>query len=142
MNNLSFRELSAGGSLLAIVVAYGLYFSQVFELITSGRTLDVQAFLAGTMGVIATIVIIQVVYHIVLSVRFRQEPKDERDEKISARATQYAYNVLIVGAALLVFGHFSLTNSGMMVAQMLLLAIVLAEVVRYAATVVLYRMWT
>lgn len=142
MNNLSFRELSAGGSLLAIVVAYGLYFSQMYELLTAGKTLDVPGFLAGTIGVVAAIVIIQVVYHVLLSIRFRQEPKDERDEKISARATQYAYNVLIVGAAILVFGHFSLTNSSMLVAQMLLLVIVLAEVVRYAATVVLYRMWT
>lgn len=138
MNNLSFRELSALGSLVAVVVAYTLYFSRVFGVIAGGDVPSGFEILAYGISIVGVLVAIEVAYHIVLGIRFKDEPMDERDRLIAARADQGAYGVLAFGAVLVV-GHLLMTDSTVIAAQFLLLAIVLAEIVKYAATIVLYR---
>lgn len=139
MNTFSYRELSALGSLTAILVAYGMYFSRVFGLMAGGTVPDKADVLAYGISIVVVLVIIEVVYHIVISLRFKEEPMDERDRAIHARADRYAYGMLIFGAAM-VTGHLLMTESTVAAAQFLLLAIVLAEIVRFATQLVLYRL--
>ncbi len=139
MNTFSFRELSALGSLIAIVVAYALYFTRIFGVIANGEVPDRMGVLAYAAVIVGVLVAIEIVYHAVLATRFRNEPMDERDRAIKARSHQYAYGVLIFGAVL-VTGHLLFSDSGVVAAQFLLLAVVAAETVKYAATFTLYRL--
>lgn len=139
MQTYSFRELSALGSLLAIVVAYGMYFTRIFGLIAGGTIPPGSEVFAYGLSIVGVLVAIEIGYHILLAIRFRDEPADERDRMISRRAHSYAYGVLITGAVL-VIGYLLLNESPIIASQVLLLAVVLAEVVNYATTFVLYRL--
>src|SRR5579863_8625827 len=94
--DMSYQEKSIAGSLIAMLIVYGYYFSTVLrEMSQSG--------FAGTglgrliLAVIA-IIVIQVVYQIVLALGAKPEPKDERDVLIEAKAYRNGYFALGAGA--------------------------------------------
>lgn len=152
--NLSFRELSAMGSALILAVIAWNYFPDAFLIADGGElrmatksgyeVLDKSSMLFWFgVGTIVTLIVFEIIYHIVLATRFREEANtsaDERDRMVMSKARRNSYYVLDIGALFLV-GHLYLTEpSGLMAAQFLLLLLVTAELVKYLSIVVFYRL--
>ena len=95
--DLSYQEKSILGSLITIVVVYGYYFAAVL------RDAGQPEFNLGrlVLAVIA-IIVIEIVYHIVLAIESKPEPKDERDILIASKAYRNAYFLLATGAFLVI----------------------------------------
>src|SRR5271166_6150138 len=95
--DMSYQEKSIAGSLLAMLVVYGYYFTAVLR---HAGQLD---FAIGRLifAVIA-IIVIETVYHIVLALESKPEPKDERDILIESKAYRNAYFLLAAGAFLVI----------------------------------------
>ena len=94
--DMSYQEKSILGSLFAFVVVFGYYFTAVL------RDLGRPDFDGGTVGrlvfAVIAIVAIEIVYHIVLALESKPEPKDERDVLIECKAYRNAYFLLAGGA--------------------------------------------
>jgi hypothetical protein len=135
---MSFREKSAWVTLTAILLVTVLYFLHVprlFDPNPSPWTLHI------VVLSFATFIVIEVVAHIVLYVRYPKDartPKDERERLIDLKATRLAAYVYVVGSflALLTPHHGA---DGFAVGVFVLMAFVIAEVVNYTARIVYYR---
>jgi cytochrome b561 len=138
----SFREKSAWISLVSIVLVFGTYFSYV-GMVLAGLARNRVALFPVMVGVF---IVAEIVLHVVIatqSPRDARTPKDERERLIELKAVHAAFYVLLVGA----FGsigtvHVRLSDSGdhlWLMMQAILFSIVLAEAVKFARQVVLYR---
>ncbi|MDT8437896.1 MAG: hypothetical protein RQ729_02665 [Wenzhouxiangellaceae bacterium] len=152
MNDLTFHEKSAWGTLLVSLVVGSLYFSRVLGLWQSDG-LDAPAMLQLALGYTIFLVVVLVVYH-ALCARSSQDPvKDERDRLITWRAGAIGGSVLgfgVIGIVVQVVleGLFVGINGGrapavsespVLIANLLLLVVLLASVVELAARLYLYR---
>jgi bacteriorhodopsin len=146
--DMSYQEKSILGSLLAMVVVYGYYFTSAL------RHLDQSAFDGGSIGrllfTVIAIVVIEIVYHIVLAIESKPEPKDERDLLIEGKAYRNAYFVVATGAAL-VIGYVIVVTlvrdaaptrivaTPFLLVNAMLLFMVLAELMKLATQLLFYR---
>jgi hypothetical protein len=134
---MSFREKSAWVSLILIVLVFGPYFWLV------GRSFAGLGHVhAGTQfALIGLFVAFEIVVHIAIAVqspRDARAPKDEREILIDLLATRAAFYVLFVGALFAIFTmHFRFNV--WQLSQMMLLAIVVAELVKFGRQIVLFR---
>ena len=98
--DLSYQEKSILGSLAAMVVVYGYYFASVL------RDTSNPEFGGGNVArlvfAVVAIIVIEIVYHIVLALETKVEPKDERDVLIECKAYRNAYFLLASGAFLVI----------------------------------------
>src|SRR5271166_6188857 len=92
---MSYQEKSIAGSLVVILLVYGYYFAAVL------RNMNQSQFAGSALGrlifAVIAIIIIEIVYHIVLSVATKPE-KDERDAIIELKAYRNAYFAYGTGA--------------------------------------------
>lgn len=148
MQAFSFRELSALGSATAVAIAGGLYFPDAFRIASALAAGTISGFdssglLGVAIGLVVTLIVIQVVSHILIAILYRDEanePRDERDRLIGMKAGRAAYGVLAFGVAI-ASGHVLMSDtSGLLAAQYMLLALFIAEFVNYGSRFVLYRM--
>ena len=134
---MSFREKSAWISLILILLVFGPYFWLV------GRSFaGVGHVHAGTQFALITLFfVLEIVLHIAIGVqspRDARAPKDEREILIELRATRVAFYVLFAGALFSIFTmHFRPTV--WMLSQFVLLSIVIAELVKFASQIALFR---
>ncbi len=146
--DLSYQEKSILGSLLAVVVVYGYYFASVL------RDASRPEFDGGNIGrlvlAVIAIVVIEIVYHIVLALESRPEPKDERDVLIECKAYRNAYFLLATGAFLVIA---SVIMAGLardaaptriivtpfLTVNLVLLFMVLAELTKFLTQLFYYR---
>jgi hypothetical protein len=98
--DLSYQEKSILGSLAAMVVVYGYYFASVLRD-TSHPELG-GGNVARLVFAVVAIIVIEIVYHIVLALETKVEPKDERDVLIECKAYRNAYFLLASGAFLVI----------------------------------------
>jgi hypothetical protein len=144
--DLSYQEKSILGTLLATVVVYGYYFTSALR--------HAGEFDAGSIGrfifAVIAIVVIQIVYHIVLALESKPEPKDERDILIECKAYRNAYFSLATGAFLViscvimaVLMHDAtparIIVTPFLIVNLVLLFMVLAELVKYLSQLFYYR---
>lgn len=155
MSKFSFKELSALGSAIILAVLSWNYFPDAF-LIAGGDGMRIfrpdgeyEAIARTTMlfwygmAVVVVLVLFESIYHIALAIRFRDEanePSDERDREVMSKARRNSYYVLDIGALILVGHLYFVETSGLMAAQLLLLLLVIAELVKYVSMIVHYRM--
>jgi fatty acid desaturase len=136
---LSFTEKSAWVSFVSILVFFGIYFIRVAGVVFGGASPRGLPALFFTL--VAGLVVLEVVVHTVLAIRSPREAqaaRDERERLISMRATQVAFPVLLVGAFAAV-GTLHLSAGSWEMAHATLLAIVVAELVRFGAQIVYFR---
>ncbi len=129
------REQFAWVWLLTMLVTYAVYFTAV--VLTGETTFWIQ------IGMFAATAIVQVAIiataSAIIAVRRRNElTGDERDRAIEHRATAVAYNILIVGL-ILVGCVLPFTQSGWKLFNAAVFVIALAEIVRHALIVSMYR---
>lgn len=156
---MSFREKIAWISLLTTVSVWGFYFARVGPALVGGDAGPWQ--MALFVECVLFTVVAQVVLITVTAVGAPREagaPADEREVRIAARATVVAYAILlalvlcvacatpfVLGMTLKVEGmtYVSLSSRGdptVIVANGILLAVVVAELVRSSATLTFYRL--
>ena len=143
---MSYQEKSIAGSLIAILVVYGYYFAAVL------RNMDQAGFGGSALGrlifAVIAIIIIEIVYHIVLSVAAKPE-KDERDVIIELKAYRNAYFAYGTGAffviACVIAGGFMqdaaptrLVVTPFLMVNLVLLFMVLAEIVKFVTQLLYY----
>lgn len=98
LKDLSYREKSLWGSLLAVIGIGGYYFVEVVRDASAGVHVTGGDLLGRGIGTIVLLVIVQVAFQIALAILTREDPPDERDRLIEARAVLAAYSLLTVGA--------------------------------------------
>jgi hypothetical protein len=145
---LSYQEKSILGSLLAMVLVYGYYFSRTLNDIGradfEGRTIGRLIF------TVIAIVVIETVYHIALALESKPEPKDERDIRIEGKAYRNAYFAAGTGSFLVilcvimeVFLHNGAPTRNIVtpffIANVLLLSMVLTELVKLLTQLFYYQ---
>ncbi len=147
LNGFSFKEKSLLISLLAILVIYGGYFVEVMRGSTE-RSLE--AMLGTMLALLVALIAVHVIFHAVIALDDVEEAEDERDRAVARRASIWGYNVLFVGiicvlGRLLIVGGWLQAEgaeagpSSYDIANLLLAALVLSEVVYYLAQLVFYR---
>ena len=135
---MSFKEKIAWISVITTALVWGGYFG--FMLATGGKLYG-PAYLAGFIGAVIVQTILMIAAAIVTAVLAPADASagiDERDRDIARRAYAFAYPVLLelvvcVAASV----HFGVHAVGM--AYGIMGAIVIAEIVHYAAQIAGYR---
>ena len=134
---MSFREKSAWISFVFIVLVFGPYFWLVGRSLTGGAHVH-----GGTQfALILLFVVLEIVVHIAIAIqspRDARAPKDEREDP--HRPQGHAHGVLrpVRGRAISIFTmHFRVTV--WMMSQFVLFSIVVAELVKFARQIVLFR---
>ena len=136
---MSFREKSAWISFVTILAVFIPFFWNSFRQYrgdVAGSEAVTTAFL-----LLATFVVLEIVLHVGLALRAPDDarsPRDERELLIDMRATRVAFNVLVVGA-LAAVATVHLTSRAWVMQQVVLFAIVAAELVRFGGQILLFR---
>lgn len=137
---MSFREKSAWISLLAYLAIYGFYFANV-----AGALLRGEADGAHFLGLLSKSVVLFVVVTVGLTIavaiwapKEAQAPEDEREKLIKLRANSASGYVLAAGVVLAI-GALYFDATSFLVINLLFFALVVSEVFRIAAQIVLTR---
>ncbi len=138
---LSFKEKSTWISLAIISFIFAGYFSQVYQGLISG-TLDKADVFGLFIGAVASIIVLEIVLHIViavLNVKDADQPGDERDRLFSMKAGNIAGWVLGFGVLTISAQTFMQELDSLWVANLLLFAVFVSQVVSYALQIFYYR---
>ncbi|MEX2500422.1 MAG: hypothetical protein WD397_16265 [Wenzhouxiangellaceae bacterium] len=145
MNNLSFHEKSAIGTLIATWLIGILYFHAAWDLWRAGQ-LHVASMTGLATGLTVLLVIVLVAYHILIAVTAKPEDDDERDRLIAWRAGNVGGLILGVGVVgivlqILVGGMFGdpVAQSPVLIANALMAVVFIATVIELALTLYFYR---
>lgn len=134
----SFRQKSASVSLVVISSIAIYYFVQAYGLLQSGQSMPDGALLLIVSTFIA-IIVVEAVMQIVLVIGVgKVSSVTKRDEIVGMKATRNAYFVLMIGA-LATFGSAFLAVTPFVMANLVLLAFILAEIIRFASQLVYYQ---
>ena len=140
-NRMSFREKSAWISLLSYLAFYGYYFWVLSSVVAAGRATSF-GFGALLVRVMFLLVVVEVILQVAIALRAPHEAEagaDEREQLISLKATRVAFQVVMIGAAV-VCAAIALSVPAFYTTNGLFLALVLAEVVRNATQVAYFRL--
>ncbi len=139
--NVSFKEKSTWISLAIISFIFAGYFSQVYQGLVSG-TLDKAAVFGLFMGAVASIIVLEIALHIViaiLKVKDADQPDDERDRLFSVKAGNISGWVLGFGVLTISAQTFMQELDSLWVANLLLFAVFVSQVVSYSLQIFYYR---
>lgn len=139
--NVSFEEKSTWVSLAIITFVFAGYFSQVYEGLMSG-TLDKVAVLGLFIGAVISIVVLQIGLHIVIAIlnaKDADQTSDERDRLFSMKAGNISGWVLGFGVLTISAQTFMRDLDSLWVANLLLFAVFVSQVVSYALQIFYYR---
>lgn len=137
---MSYREKVAWLSLLAMLVAFGPYFTIVATAPADDTLPNLRQLWLFAMAVVVQVAILAA-GHAFFRLRTpedEREPTDERDLAIERRSVGIAYGTLIAGVIMVAIimpfyaGGWAIVNGA-------IFAIVLAELVHYGVVVVAYR---
>ncbi|AKS42989.1 hypothetical protein [Wenzhouxiangella marina] len=145
MSSISFYEKSAWGTLLALSVLGAFYFRAVYGL-WEADALVAPAVTGLAIGFTIVQVIVLVVFHTLIAIIDRPGDEDERDRLIAWRAGSLSGLILGLGVFSVIFMMLAgawlnrpVLLSPMVVVNLLLAALLLAELVDLAARIVFYR---
>lgn len=151
MSELSFKEKSILGSLIVIVVISANYFYRVFSAVAQGPLDRGEMVALGSFGssLLVALIILEIVYHAMIAGIFHaqaNDPTDERDRLIAAKAGRNAGVILAIGCIWIV-GHILLNVwfeenawiTPFVTAHLILLSMVAAQVAEYVSQLLYYR---
>lgn len=138
-DDMSFREKSAWISFVLLLVIFAPFF--YFSYLSITDQLPHRQGMNAAIGLVVAFVALEIALHIVVAMRAPDEARSKRDEReqlIAMKATRAAFPVLVLGA-LASAATIHLTPSIWVMQQAVLLAIVVAELVKFGTEIVLYR---
>ena len=137
---MPFKEKIAWISIVTTILVWGTYFTVVVIGALNGQPIGREhmiGFLGATVIQVALVVIASIVTA-VTAPKDASAGSDERDKAIARNSYARAYPVLLVGVVIVAASmHFGATPRDM--AYEIMAAIVVAEIVHYAAQIVGYR---
>ena len=136
---MTYREKTSWLILIAMVLAYTLYFGLTIAGHPAGASLFAMLWLFGPIA--ATQAVIVIIGHIYLAIEARKSPRariDERDRAIAARGARISYYVLMAGT-ILVGVVMPFSDLPIKIVNTALVAIVLAELAGLLVMVTSYR---
>ena len=136
---MTYREKTSWLILIAMVLAYTLYFGLTIAGHPAGASLFAMLWLFGPIA--ATQAVIVIIGHIYLAIEARKSPRariDERDRAIAARGARISYYVLMAGT-ILVGVVMPFSDPPIKIVNTALFAIVLAELAGLLVIVTSYR---
>jgi hypothetical protein len=138
---MAFREKTAWLAIIGMLLGYVPFFIVLArETENGGPTLWRFLLLLAIASLVR--VVIEVGGRILVAVRMGADargPADERDRAIAARSSSFAYFVLLTG--MIVVGMFMpFSRQGIEIVTAALIAIVAAELIRYLAIALSYRL--
>jgi len=150
---MSFREKSAWTGLLVTLIVYVPYFATVFSAISPRDGVwspGLGNLVVAFVGAMILQVVLSIVFAIAIALHDRRKETDERDRAIEAKSVRVAHSVLYAGCTVAVFGALtfgvasnvleaSAFQACVLLSQVLLLCLVLAETAHYLTQVVAYR---
>ncbi len=133
---MPFREKCAWVTLIAILLVCAL-----FVLHAPSLSHPVRGDFHTLLACIAAFAVIEAVAFLVLRLRYPEDartPIDEREQLINLKATRLASGCYVVGSflAVMTLHHGA---SAVMIGYFVVLAFVIAEIVKYCARIVYYR---
>jgi hypothetical protein len=136
---MSFREKSAWISFVCLLAVGGFWFRNVIreELYHARRGNPMLDF----ASLLAALIVAEVVLHIAIALRDPKEartPRDEREKLIDLKAARVAFYVLMTGGWLSI-GTLHLHFDRLRIADTVLGAMIVAELVKFATQIALYR---
>jgi hypothetical protein len=136
---MSFREKSAWISFGCLLAVGGFWFRNIIrvEVYHVRQANPMLAFLS----LLAALILAEIALHLVIALRDPKEartPKDEREKLIDLKAARVGFYVLMTGAWLSI-GSLHLNFDRLRIADTVLTAIILAELVKFATQIALYR---
>lgn len=137
--DMSFREKSAWITFVTLLAVFVPFFYYSYLSLTD-QVPHHQA-MRVAIGLLVAFVALEVVLHAIaalLAPKDARSPKDERERLIEMRATRVAFPVLVLGA-LVGAGMIHVSPSVWVMQQVVLLAIVAAELVKFGTEIVLFR---
>ena len=139
--NVSFEEKSIWVSLVIITFVFAGYFSQVYEGLMSG-TLNKGVVFGLFFGAVFSIIVLEIALHIVIAIlnaKDADQPSDERDRLFSMRAGNISGWVLGFGVLIIAAQTFMRELDSLWVANLLLFAVFVSQVLSYALQIFYYR---
>lgn len=139
--NMSFEEKSIWVSLFIILFVFVAYFSQVFEGLAADNLHKAEVsgmFIAAVVSVI----VLEIGLHIAIAifdVKGADQPTDERDRLFSMKSGNISGLVLGILVLMVSFMSFTHEFSGVWIANILLFAIFISQIVCYALQLFYYR---
>ena len=137
--SMNFREKTAWLNVIGMVAAYTVYFGLLLSGHPAGREVFPMLWLFGSIAIAHAITVI--IGTVILSAQAPKSERaraDERDRAIRRRGATMAYYVLLVG--MMVVGvYMPFVERGVPLANMGLLAIVVAELVNSVIVLMSYR---
>lgn len=136
---MSFREKSAWISFVSIGVVFTVYFWNVARVL-AGEVESREIFIIS-IGLLAAFVVLEIALHIAVALQSPAQARTARDERerlIEMKATRPAFHVLVIGA-LAGVGMIHVTSSTWLMSQVVLLAIVVAELVKFGGQIIYFR---
>jgi hypothetical protein len=139
--NLTFKEKSYWASLLILSVVWVNYFMRVKPAMFDGSITRAES-IGLFMGALITLIILQIVVHVLLAVinpRTADQSSDERDKTIISKAGNIAGWVLSTCVVMIGAYAMFIDVSSVLIANLLLLALVLSQCAEYALALFYYR---
>lgn len=146
--DMSFQEKSIIGSLIITIFLFGGYFLDLFSTLIADSSVAFEGTPGALIGVTVSVIVVEAIYQVIIATISKDEAEDERDKLISAKATVYAYYILVAGCLLSV-GHLLFASllrqpdtwqlNPLMTANMIVFWFILAEVVGFSLRLYYYR---
>jgi hypothetical protein len=136
---MSFREKSAWISFFCLL-GFGAFWLRNVIRVEAFHVREANPMLAF-VSLLGALILADIVLHIVIAVRNPKEartPKDERERLIDLKAARVAFYVLTAGAWLSI-ATLHLNFDRLRIADSVLGAIIVAELVKFATQIALYR---
>lgn len=136
---MSFREKSAWISFVLILLVFLPYFWTVSRVLDG--EVELRTAFHVSLALLLAFVLLEIVLHIAIAARAPDEaraPKDERERLIEMRATRVAFQVLVLGA-LASAGLMHVTRSAWAVGQHVVMAVAVAELVKFGGQIYYFR---
>jgi hypothetical protein len=137
---ISFKEKSIWTSLIMTIIIFGYYFTRVFNVLNQ-PTVDSTNLIVLFISVVIMMIMLEITIHIILGIidnKNANEADDERDRLIDLKATKISYYILILGVFQAVAGLL-MTKSPVIIANIILLFFVFAEIVGDSIRLYYYR---
>lgn len=136
---MTYKEKSSWLMLVAMLLAYSLYFGLVIAGHPASTSLTAMLWLFGTIA--STQAVVVIIGSIYLAIEARKSPRariDERDRAIAARGAAFSYYILMAGT-IVVGVIMPFTEPAIEIVNTALFAIVIAELVGLIVVVTSYR---
>lgn len=135
--NKSFQEKSIWISLVTISLIFGYYFVRVFKM-ASQDEINITQSIVLLISVIVMVIIVEVIFHIIISLKSRPQALDERDRLIELKATRNAYFVLVLGIFVPIAGIAAQVRP-FIVAHVIMFIFVLSEIAKFLTQLFYYK---